>query len=147
MYDKIKTQPVSSISRASFGMGCVGAVIGAASAAATNIPMVKNGELDRKQAVKIVLKESAGVGLAATAATAVVGTVAPRSGFFSILGFAAITVGAKMLWDKAAYLDKASLPMAKSEIEAEVEPKVKTKVKTDKQKQTVKKKTKNEKEK
>ncbi len=144
MYDKIKTQPVSSISRAFFGMGCVGAVIGGASAAAKNIPMVKNGEIDRSQAVKAILKESAGVGLAATAATAVVGTVAPRSGFFSILGFAAITVGTKMLWDKAAYPDKASLPMAKSEIKPEAEPAAKPKAKTDKQKQTVKKKTKKE---
>ena len=118
MYDQIKTQPVSSVSRAFFGMGYVGAVMGATSAAAKNIPMVKNNELDRAEAVKIVLKESAGVGLAAAVATAVVGTVAPRSGFLSILGFAAVTTGVKMLWDKAAYSDsdKASLQMTKPEI-------------------------------
>jgi len=132
MYDQIKTQPVSSVSRAFFGMGCVGAVIGAASAAAKNIPMVKNNELDRTEAVKIVLKESAGVGLAAAAATAVVVTVAPRSGFLSILGFAAVTTGVKMLWDKAAYSDKAPLQMTKPEI---------TSGKFPKQEETVKKKT------
>ena len=134
MYDQIKTQPVSSVSRAFFGIGCLGAVIGAASAAAKNIPMVKNNELDRTEAVKIVLKESAGVGLAAAAATAVVGTVAPRSGFFSILGFAAVTTGVKMLWDKATYFDKASLPVIKSGIKSDEQKQAVTKKTADKKK-------------
>jgi len=116
MSDKINTQPVSLASRAFFGMGCLGAIIGAASAAAKNIPMVKNNEIKRTEAVKIVLKESAGVGLATAAATAVVGTVAPRSGVFSLLGFTAVTAGVKMLWDKAASSNKVSLPMTKPEI-------------------------------
>ena len=116
MSDQIKTQSVSLASRAFFGMGCVGAVIGAASAAAKNIPMVKNNEIKRTEAIKIVLKESAGVGLATAAATAAVGVVAPRSGIFSILGFTAVATGVKMLWDKASSSDKTFQPVITSEV-------------------------------
>ena len=116
MSDKINTQPVSLVSKAFFGMGCLGALIGAASAAAKNIPLVTNNEIKRTEALKIVLKESAGVGLATAAATTVVGTVAPRSGVFSILGFTAVTAGVKMLYDKAAYSSKPSPQVKKTEI-------------------------------
>jgi hypothetical protein len=121
MYDKIKAQPVFPLSGVAFAMGGIGAVVGAASAAAKNISMIKKNEIDGVEAVKTVLKESAGVGLAAAAATAVTVAVAPRSGFFSILGFALVATGTKMLWDKAAYPEKKALAMMEPELQSETD--------------------------
>jgi len=122
MYDKIKAQTDSSLSRVVFVMGGVGAVTGAASAAAKNISLIKNNEIGKVEAAKSVLKESAGVGLATAAATAVIGTISIRSSFFSILGFAVVATGTKMLWDKAAYPEKKALPMLKPELKPETDP-------------------------
>ena len=123
MYDKIKAQTDFSLPRVVFAMGGIGAVMGATSAAAKNISMLKKNEIGKVEAAKSVLKESAGVGLATAAATVVIGALSPRSGFFSILGFAVVATGAKMLWDKAAYPEKKALPMLKSETELEEEEK------------------------
>ena len=115
IYDKTKKQTAFSVSRASFAMGGVGAVIGAATAAAKNIPMAKNDEIGRTEAVKNILKESAGVGLATAAGTAVAAIIMPRSGFFSLLGFVTVATGTKILLDKVVYSDKSLLPAKKSE--------------------------------
>ncbi len=114
MYDNIKQQTAFPLSRSVYVMGGVGSVIGAASAAATNVVMVKNDEIDKSEAVKNVLKESVGAGLAAAAATVVIGAAAPRSSFLSIVGFAVVATGAKILWDKAASPVKQALPETKS---------------------------------
>ena len=116
MYDKIKAQTDFSLPRVVFAMGGIGAVMGATSAAAKNISMLKKNEIGKVEAAKSVLKESAGVGLATAAATAVIGTVSSRSSFFSILGFAVVATGTKMLWDRAVYPEKV-LPMLKPELE------------------------------
>ena len=115
IYDKTKKQTAFSVSKASFAMGGVGAVIGAVTAAAKNIPMAKNDEIDRTEAVKNILKESVGVGLATAAGTVVAATIMPRSGFFSLLGFATVATGTKVLLDKMVYSDKSLLPAKKSE--------------------------------
>jgi len=122
MYDKIKAQTDFSLSRAALAMGSIGAVMGAASAAAKNISMIKNNEIGGVEAAKSVLKESAGVGLATATATAVIGSVVSRSSFFSILGFAVVATGTKMLWDKTAYPGKKALPILKPELKSETDP-------------------------
>ncbi len=121
MYDKIKAQTGFSLSRVAFAMGGVGAIMGATSAAAKNISMVKKNEIGGIEAAKSVLKESAGVGLATATATVVIGVVSPKSSFLSILGFAVIATGTKMLWDKGAYSEKKALPGLKSELKPETD--------------------------
>ena len=122
MYDKIKAQTDCSLPRAAFAIGGVGAVIGATSAAAKNISMIKKDEIGGAEAAKSVLKESAGVGLATAAGTVAVGVVPLRSGFFSILMFAVVATGTKMLWDKAAYPEKKVLPIPKPSLKSETDP-------------------------
>ncbi len=121
MYDKIKAQTDFSLSRAVLAMGGVGAVMGAVSSAAKNISMIKKNEIGGVEATKSVLKESAGVGLATAAATVVIGAVVPRNSFFSILGFAVVASGTKILWDKAGYPEKKALPMPKPALKSETD--------------------------
>ena len=122
MYDKIKAQTDFSLPRVVFAMGGIGAVMGATSAAAKNISMLKKNEIGKVEAAKSVLKESAGVGLATAAGTVAVGVVPLRSGFFSILIFAVVATGTKMLWDKAAYPEKKVLPIPKPSLKSETDP-------------------------
>ncbi len=89
------------ISRIALTVGTVGAIVGGTNAAAKNIKKVNNNEISRETAVKEVLKEAAGVGVAIGAATAVVKTVTPRSNILGIVGIIAVATGTKMLWNSA----------------------------------------------
>lgn len=84
--------------QATLAMGGVGAVIGATGAAADNIRRVKNGDINKEQAIKNTVKEAAGTGLATAAATAVVGAVG-ATGLLSLVGLVAVATGTKYLWD------------------------------------------------
>ncbi len=89
------------IPQTSLVMGGVGAIIGGAAAAARNIRRMKEEHITRQEAVRDTLKEAAGVGLASTVATAVVGAVG-ASGVWAVFGAAAAAAGTKYLWDAAS---------------------------------------------
>jgi len=95
----------SYVPNAALAMGGVGAVIGAASSAAKNIRKVQKGETSNQEAVKNVLKEAAGTGLATAAGTVAVRALGAR-GFLSLLGVMAVAVGAKYVWDAATEPEK-----------------------------------------
>ena len=65
-----KTAP-RLVPHAGLAMGGMGAVVGGTAAAAKNIRRVKNEEINREEAVRDTLKETAGAGLATAAATVV----------------------------------------------------------------------------
>ncbi len=106
--------------RASLVMGGVGAVIGGVSAAARNIRRVRESEVSREEAVRSTLKDAAGTGLAAAAATAVVGAVG-ASGFMALAGIVVVATGAKYLWDAGT----APVQAKSSRVEAKPEKAVK----------------------
>jgi hypothetical protein len=99
------------VPRATLAMGGLGAIIGGTGAAAKNIRRVKNKEIEREDAVRDTLRESAGTGLATAAGTAVIG-VAGVTGLLSLAGMLAVATGAKYLWDTAT--NPAQLPVGTS---------------------------------
>lgn len=105
---------------ATLAMGGVGAIIGGTASAAKNIRRVNDKEIDRPQAVRNVMKDSAGMGLATAAATAVVGAVG-ATGLLSLVGILAVATGAKYAWDSAMSPKKATVPATEP-----TEPKTKT---------------------
>jgi hypothetical protein len=54
-------------------------------------------------------------------ATVIIGAVLPRSGFFSILGFALVATGTKMLWNRVAYPEKKALAIKEPELKSETD--------------------------
>ncbi len=88
------------VPQASLAMGGLGAIIGGTAAAAKNIRQVKNDEVNREEAVKDTLKETAGAGIATAAATAVVGAVG-ATGLIGVLGILTVATGTKYLYDSA----------------------------------------------
>jgi uncharacterized protein (UPF0335 family) len=89
------------ISNATLAAGGLGAVIGATAAAAKDIQRIGNDEMTRQDAVKDVIKEAAGTGLAVAAATAVVRATGAR-GLLSLLGIVAVATGTKYAWNSFA---------------------------------------------
>jgi hypothetical protein len=85
---------------AGLAMGGLGAIIGGTAAAAKNIRRVKNEEIDREEAVRDTLKETAGAGIAAATAAVVVRSVG-ATGLFGLVGIMAVAAGAKYVWDSA----------------------------------------------
>lgn len=86
--------PVISASAAA-----TGALVGGTVAAVRSTIAVNEGRITTGEAVKTVVQESAGTGLATAAgvaATAVLGL----GGLAGLLGFTIAATGAKMLWDK-----------------------------------------------
>jgi hypothetical protein len=81
-------------------MGGVGMIVGAAGSAAANIRRLRNHEIDKGQALKNVLRDSAGAGAATAAATAVVGMLG-FSGLMSVAGLLTTATAAKYLFDSA----------------------------------------------
>ncbi|PIE70015.1 MAG: hypothetical protein CSA22_10185 [Deltaproteobacteria bacterium] len=94
-----RTETTSPLTRASLSMAGLGAVVGGTAAAAREIKAVRTDASTREEAVKTICREAAGAGVATGLATAVVGSVAPRSSVVSILGIVAVATGTKMLWD------------------------------------------------
>jgi len=91
-------QPGHYLSRASLVMAGVGAVVGGASAAAKNIRRVKAREIDRREAVADTAREMAGAGVATGIASVLMSTL--NAGMaVSLLGTAALAIGAKYVWD------------------------------------------------
>lgn len=89
----------------------VGALLGAAGAAAKNARLCQQGKLDGGGAVRDTLKEAAGLGLAAAAGVAA-GQALRLAGLAGLLGVAAVASGAKYLWDSALQKSEAPLPAA-----------------------------------
>ena len=104
-----QTKVTRFVPRAALAMGGVGAIIGGTTAAARNIKRVKEGEIQREEAVRESLKEAAGTGLAATAATALVGAVSP-SGWVSLAFAVVAATGTKYLWDSACRTEPEEKP-------------------------------------
>ncbi len=80
-------------------------MIGATAATAKNIQRVSNEEITRQEAVKDVLKEAAGTGLATAAAAAAVHATGAR-GLLSLVGVLAVATGAKYVWNSAIGAEK-----------------------------------------
>ncbi len=81
-------------------MGGVGAIIGASASAAKNLRKVKEGETDKEDAIRNIVRDAAGSGLATAVATAAV-TAIGGTGILSILGVLTVATGAKYIWDGA----------------------------------------------
>lgn len=90
----------SMVSRSALNLGGVGAVVGAAAAAAHVIPHVKNNEMTAGQATREVVKEAAGAGVATAAGAAVAGAMG-LGGMVSILAMFGVATGVKYLWNTA----------------------------------------------
>jgi len=82
-------------------MGGLAAVVGGSVAAARNMRRVRDGDLNRGEALADTLREAAGTGLAAAAATALVTSIGGPGGFLSLVGVLALGTGAKYLWDSS----------------------------------------------
>ncbi len=93
--------PQKYVTNTTLAAGGFGAVIGATAAAAKNIKRVGNDEISRQDAVKDVIKEATGTGLATAAATAAVQATGTR-GFLSLVGMVAVATGAKYVWNSFA---------------------------------------------
>ncbi|GEM_PF-2473453 len=117
------TKVTRFVPQATLAMGGVGAIIGGTAAAAKNIRRVKDAEINREEAVRDTIKESAGAGLATATATAVVGAVG-ATGLLSLVGILAMATGTKYLWDAATAPEKAPAAPPK-----EAKPKKETKSK------------------
>jgi hypothetical protein len=102
-YPAVNTTP-QNVSRpgshAVLAMGGLGAIGGGTAAAARNIRRVRQGTINREEAVRDTLKESAGAGIASAAATFVVGSVG-AAGFLGLLGVITVATGTRYLWDSA----------------------------------------------
>jgi hypothetical protein len=81
------------------GGAVFGAVIGGTSSAVTNVRKVKQGEMEREEAVRAVAKEAAFTGLAAGTATGVVGALG-LGGVLALVGVAAVATGARYALDR-----------------------------------------------
>ncbi|PIE68765.1 MAG: hypothetical protein CSA21_05725 [Deltaproteobacteria bacterium] len=115
------------VPRATLAMGTMGALVGGTVAAAKHIRSVKQGEMEKEEAVRGVVREAAGTGLATAAATAVVGTLG-MTGFVAGIGIVALATGTKYLWDMNTGQKKSNAVAVKAEqvVESEnvVEPEV-----------------------
>jgi hypothetical protein len=81
-------------------MGGFGMIVGATGSAAANIRRLNNGEIDRGQALKNVVRDSAGAGVATAAATAVVGALR-LGGLLNVAGLLTVATATKYLYDTA----------------------------------------------
>ncbi len=80
--------------------GFTGAVVGGTVAMAKNANQVRKGNLQKGQAVKAVLNESAGTGVATASAAAVIGISGLGGSLLGLIGFVGVASGTKYLWDK-----------------------------------------------
>jgi hypothetical protein len=81
-------------------MGGVGMIVGAAGSAAANIRRLQSGDIDKGQALKNVVRDAAGAGVATAAATAIVGMLG-LSGLLSVAGLLTTATATKYLYDGA----------------------------------------------
>jgi hypothetical protein len=81
-------------------MGGVGMIVGGSASAAANIRRLNNGEIEKSEAVKNVIRDSAGAGVATAAATAVVGALR-LGGLLSVAGLLVTATATKYLYDTA----------------------------------------------
>ena len=88
------------VTPSALAMGGLGVIVGAASSAAANIRRVNNNEIGRGQALKNVVRDSAGAGVATAAATAVVGALR-LGGLFNVAGLLTVATATKYLYDTA----------------------------------------------
>jgi hypothetical protein len=75
-------------------------IVGGAASAAANIRRLNNGEIEKGEAVKNVVRDSAGAGVATAAATAVVGALR-LGGLLSVVGLLTTATATKYLYDTA----------------------------------------------
>lgn len=87
-------------SNTTLAMGSVGAIVGGTVAAAKNMRRVKDHEITRQEAVKGIVKEAAGAGVATAAAAVVARSVGAR-GIWSLVAVFAVAAGTKYVWDAA----------------------------------------------
>ncbi len=85
--------------RATLAMGAAGAIVGGSIAAARNYDRVKKSQITREEAVKDVIKETGGAGLATATATALVSAMGV-TGLLSLASMVVFTAGAKYMADK-----------------------------------------------
>jgi hypothetical protein len=81
-------------------MGGFGMIVGAAGSAAANIRRLNNNEIERGQAMKNVVRDSVGAGVATAAATAVAGALR-LGGLFNVAGLLTVATATKYLYDTA----------------------------------------------
>ena len=81
-------------------MGGLGMIVGGSASAAANIRRLNNGEIEKREAVKNVVRDSAGTGIATATATAVVGALR-LGGLLSLVGLLTTATAAKYMYDRA----------------------------------------------
>ena len=89
-----------SATPSALAMGGFGMIVGAASSAAANIRRLNNGDIERGQALKNVVRDSVGAGVATAAATAVVGALR-LGGLFNVAGLLTMATATKYMYDTA----------------------------------------------
>lgn len=104
-------------------LGGVGAMIGAVGASAVGLRQVRNQQMTNQEAMLMVAKEAAGMGLATAAAGAVVRTMG-LGGFAGLLGVFTVAAGVKYFWNQT--LDNRGVS-EKEEPKAPQKPKKKAK--------------------
>ncbi|WP_319523043.1 hypothetical protein [uncultured Desulfosarcina sp.] len=92
-------RPATTTSSA-LAMGGVGMIVGGSASAAANIRRLNSGEIEKSEAVKNVIRDSAGAGIATAAATAVVGALR-LGGLLSVVGLLTTATATKYLYDTA----------------------------------------------
>ncbi|PIE74571.1 MAG: hypothetical protein CSA18_04280 [Deltaproteobacteria bacterium] len=85
----------------SLAMGITGAIIGGAIQTAKGIKNLRDGSETKGEVASKVLKESAGSGISTAVGAATIGSLKTTSPILGGLGFAAVTMGTKYLWDYA----------------------------------------------
>jgi hypothetical protein len=81
-------------------MGGFGMIVGAAGSAAANIRRLNNGEIEQGEALKNVVRDATGAGVATAAATALVNMLG-MSGLFAVAGTLTAATATKYLYDTA----------------------------------------------
>ena len=93
------SRPVAS-APSPWAAGGFGMIVGATASAAANIRRLNNQEIDRGQAMKNVIRDAAGAGVATATAAAVVGAFR-LGGLFNLAGILAVGTATKYLYDTA----------------------------------------------
>ena len=99
MADYTRSSKLNPLLAATIAAGFTGAVVGGTAATARVLIQAKKGNLQKDQAVKTVLSESAGTGLATASAAVVIGALGLGGSLLGLIGFTGVAVGTKYFYD------------------------------------------------
>ena len=116
MADMTKNSSARPLLAVAVAAGFTGAVVGGTVAVAKNLHQVRKGTIQKGEAVKSVLGESAGAGVATASAAAVVGVSGLGNSLLGLVGFVGVAAGTKYLWDSVMLPDPADARVTEEKV-------------------------------